>query len=472
LLSLFKQDPDFSFLKKIDGVYAAVIYDSLKKKVYLITDRYGLRHLYWTVHQGCLQWGSELKAMLALPGFEPRVDCQAVKEFFEIGYLLEDRSLIEGAQLLPMGTFLTWDIKERSHQLKRYWGWDEIKPLTGVIDETEIAEELGRLFVNAVQRRCLKSERVGLGLSGGLDSRALLAAMPVYDKAIHAVTFGKAGCDDFRIATRAARVKGAVHHFIEIDAENWLMPRLDGIWWTDGQFNLMHMHGMEGFYLGKELFDICLNGYGGDSIVGGCYIGDEVDSQFSELEKINNRGRRFILLGPKLGEVYLEQRLPAYDNALLEMSMSVPGNLRENEYIYQKMLLKAFPRFYRNIPWQTTGVPIGWPNLAKKTVRFSKKAKHKFLRKMSHFGVKYSDPNSYTDYPNWIRKEPARTFFKETLINSTALFPEYISREKVHHDWERHLSGENFANNLCRYITFEIWLQQVFTGKYRPGEES
>jgi asparagine synthase (glutamine-hydrolysing) len=465
LLSLFKQNPDFSFLKQIDGIYSAVIYDSLQQNVYLMTDRYGLRQLYWTVHQGSLAWGSEAKAMLALPGFEPKIDCQAVENFFDVGYLLDNRTFFQGVELLPSGTFLTWDIKRQTAHTQRYWWWDEIKPLVGAIDEDEIAEELGRLFINAVELRCHEGERLGLGLSGGLDSRALLAAMPDRGQPIHALTFGKVGCDDFRFARMATQVKGAVHHFVELDASNWLMPRLDGIWWTDGQFNLMHMHGLECFSLAEQSFDIGLNGFDGDALMGGSYFGHP---RFNEIQQHSNRGRRFINLGVKLGEVFIQFRLPFFDNHLVELTMSVPENLRGNSYMYNKMLLKTFPEFYKSIPWSHTGVPISWPPLAREAYRFPGRAKRKVLREISRFGIQFSDLRFYDDYPIWIRQEPARSFFDQVLMNSDALYPDYISRKRVRRDWERHLNGEDHPDYMCRYLTFEIWLQQVYAGNYRP----
>jgi len=54
LASLFRRSPDLSFLKNIDGIFSAVIYDSAQQKVYLVTDRYGLQYMYWTLHGGGL----------------------------------------------------------------------------------------------------------------------------------------------------------------------------------------------------------------------------------------------------------------------------------------------------------------------------------------------------------------------------------------------------------------------------------
>ncbi|MEB3827614.1 hypothetical protein [Phormidium sp. CCY1219] len=168
LRALYSESDNFSFLKKIEGIYAAVIYDSKGQKMHLISDRYGWRHLYWTIYKGCLVWSSELKVMLALPDFTPKIDRLALEEFLAIRYFIGDRTWFEGVELLPAATVLTWDIREKSISKQRYWWWDEIEPVTGKIDEREIAAELGRLFIDSVERRSAEAESVGLTLSGGL----------------------------------------------------------------------------------------------------------------------------------------------------------------------------------------------------------------------------------------------------------------------------------------------------------------
>ncbi|MHB8840631.1 MAG: asparagine synthase-related protein [Candidatus Aquicultor sp.] len=476
LTALFKHYRDFSFLRHVDGIYSAVIYDSVRQQVHLITDRYGLQHLYWTIHQGSLAWGSEAKAMLALPGFTPKINAQTLDDFFAMGYLCENRTWFEGVDVLSSGTVFTWDIRERSDHVERYWYWDQIKPITGAIEEGEITEELARRFIASVERRCQGSERISLTLSGGLDSRAILASLPKLEHPAHAITFGKAGCDDIRIAAMVAKLKSVHHHAFEISADNWLTSRINGVWWTDGQKNLMHMHGIEGLTLMKGFADVNLDGFFGDVGIGGAYLNrnrlSANDAKFSEIELIGNRARRFVFLGPKFEGVYLKARHPFCANDLLELAMSLPEDMRKNSYIYNKMLLKAFPEFFATIPYQNTGVPISWAPQKAKILRFPKRVKNKLRKEATRLiGNTYDDPYNYTDYQKWLRHEPAKSFFKKVLTNASAIYPEYIAREQVLTDVEKHLGGENHADDVCRYVTFEIWLQQVFEGRYRSGCE-
>jgi asparagine synthase (glutamine-hydrolysing) len=471
LHDLYSNHENFSFLKNIDGIYSAVIYDKKKQQVHFITDRYGLRHLYWSKKGRNIAWASEVKAFLCLPWLTLTIDQQSVNDFFSIGYLLENRTWFNEVQLLPSGTVLSYDLQSEAIEKKRYWWWDDIKPLQGKFNETEVAEELGRLFICAVEKQCLKGERVGLPLSGGLDSRAILAAMPEYSKPIHAITFGKKGSDDIYIAAMVAKVKGAEHHVFEIDQKNWLTPRVQGIWWTDGEMNLLHMHGMGTVFRSRDLMDINLSGFLGDALLGGSYLGDKL---FNLQQKYNNRGRRFIVLGPKYFSNVVQTRLPFFDNSLMDLTMSIPEYYRTNSNIYNRTLLLTFPEFFASIPWQKTGYPISAHHQKVAFMSIVKRARNKFYRVFGKYiQYKYNKNQSYTDYNLWIKAEPARSYFQEILFNKLAIYPSYIPINKVTSELQGHLNGDaDYSDNLCRYLTFELWLQQAYNQQYKQWDQS
>ena len=481
LLSLYQEDAALKRLEEIDGLYTAVIYDAPAQQLHLVSDRCGLRPLYWTDHRGNLAWASEAKALLHLPAFEVRIDRRALDAFLNIGYLYDNLTWFEGMQRLPAACVLTWDLRTHSSTVRHYWSWEKIAPVTEP-NEDDLAAELGQRFTAAVRRRCRPTEEVGLVLSGGLDSRAILAALP--DAPFSALTFGLAKSPDSRIASRVAHLKGMEHHCFDIDAGNWLAPRLAGVWWTDGMLDILHMHSIEALERIKSLFAICLNGAGGDGLAGGGHLfaPDELvhhleyrlgvaahaglladlESYFARLGSahafyVDHRMRCFSLYGLLMGTFHgLEYRLPFMDNDFQEMLYAAPDSLKRGNRLYRKMLLGTFPQFYRSIPWQATGVPIAWPTWAGRALRAARRIGRR------------SNP-SFVDYYNWIRQEPARSLIGEILHNPTALYPEYLPREEVRRAWEEHGEQGDRSAALGRYLTFEVLLQQVFEGKWRPS---
>ncbi|NKB69717.1 MAG: hypothetical protein GKR89_21820 [Candidatus Latescibacteria bacterium] len=483
LLYLHRRDGDHA-LVQLDGLYTAVLYDPTTHQLHLINNRYGLRPLYWTQHRGRLAWASELKALLALPDFVPRLDRQALESFLAVGYLDGDRTWFEGIQRLPAATRLSWDLQAHTHHFTPYWSWDQVPPLSGRPSQGDLAAELGELFTAAVARRCQGDQRVGLVLSGGLDSRAILAAAPHPPVT---ATFGRPDSPDARLAARAARRKGARHHLLELQATDWLAPRLDAVWHTDGMLDILHMHGVETFSPLKGYFSIALNGAGGDGLAGGGHLfaaaefdahlqnrlGLEVahwpqvhqrlKAQFARAGSahafyIDHRMRSFTVYGPLMGTFKgLEYRLPFLDNAFQEKLFAVPTTLKKGNQLYRRMLLQAFPRFYRTIPWATTGVPLTWPAWTGRLLRGSRRL------------LGQSTATTGLDYAAWLRQSPARDWVAACLLGREALYPDYIDRQQVQTAWEVHLAGHDQTVPLGRYLTVEIFLQQVFARRWRSG---
>jgi len=468
LVNIYRKTRSFDFLRDIDGCYAAVLYDKKERQVYLITDRYGFKPLYWGTVNGNLVWSSELKGFLGHIDFESVIDTQAVEEFFDVGYLLENRTWFEGVELVPPASVLSFNIKESKVNITHYWSWSEIKPIKGPIDEREIAEELGRLFKESVRKRVNNNERIGISLSGGLDSRAILAAVPEDYKPLHTFTFGQEGCEDIKIASRVSKIKGATHHILIINSENWLKPRIDGVWKSDASFSLLHMHGIEFYDEYKTYMDFNLNGIWGGTI-GGFFI--NMTPNQSEEYGLKNRSRRFTTQGLILGESWLIHRRPFSDKEFSDLVFSIPQSLRQNSYIYNKMLLSTFPKYYNDIPWQKTGCLISYPDQLVKLITFKNRVVNKLKRESQRFGFNFTDLKNYTDYPRWIRQEPSKSFFENLLLNKNALYPEYIDRNKIYRYIKDHMERKaNYHNELCLALTFELWLQQIFEGKYRDIE--
>ncbi len=467
LAQMYLQDDTLKALKEVDGVFSAVIFDSARRRIKLITDRYGLRHLYWLCRHQQLAWSSEPKAFLALPGFTPKISEEVVPEFFQYGYLLEDHAWFENVHLLNPGTVLDFALSLGTCQESRYWTWDSIKPIVS-IQQDEAVHELARRFSQAVAHHAEAGVPVGVSLSGGLDSRALLAAMPNQPYSIHAVTFGRSGCDDVRIAAMAAGVKGASHHVVELNEANWLQRRIPGVWFTDGQNDLGHMHALVSVVEQRKYFAVNLNGYLGDAILGGWY---QDDPKWSLCQKIDNRGRRFINEGTRLTNNFVHNRLPFFDNRLMEFTYALPGRLKAASRLYCRMLLATFPDYFRSIPWQKTGVPISRPQWWSSSAHLSRRIISKLQRNSARLRLPVNGTRDYASYPEWLRRGTARVLVESLLMNPNALYPQFISADKVRKSWANHVRGADRSSEIFRALTFELWLQQVFEGGYRTEQE-
>ena len=159
------------------GMFSICVVDLNRKIACLYRDRLGIKPLYlYRPPQGGLIFASEIRAILALGPeiVSPHVNPVALESFFAQGAVQGYDTLVRGITMLEPGTYLTVDLttgKELSR--KTYWQLP-IESVNGV-DRTRAVERLSALAREVVRLRLISDVPIGLFLSGGIDSTALLA---------------------------------------------------------------------------------------------------------------------------------------------------------------------------------------------------------------------------------------------------------------------------------------------------------
>src|SRR6202011_6228002 len=125
------------------------------------------------------------------------------------GFRLGDRTQIASVKMVSGGTIVT--VSDLRPRFRRYWNWNRI-PVTGFDSRRSAIEEMYRLWQQAISLRLTGAQRPGQTLSGGLDSRAILAEATPRVPVWTAITYGELECDDARYARRAADAVGALWH--------------------------------------------------------------------------------------------------------------------------------------------------------------------------------------------------------------------------------------------------------------------
>jgi asparagine synthase (glutamine-hydrolysing) len=157
---------------RLNGMFAFAIWDSRAHRLYLVRDRYGVKPLYYWWDGHSLIFASEVKAILAHPAATARVSIEALNEYFSFQNIFSDLTLFEGVKLLPAASVLSVELGDSSSlKVRRWWDYDFRDEHQG--SASELAEELDRLFEQAVQRQLVSDVEVGAYLSGGMDSGAI-----------------------------------------------------------------------------------------------------------------------------------------------------------------------------------------------------------------------------------------------------------------------------------------------------------
>lgn len=480
LLEAYLKDKLNVVLNKLDGYYSAIIYDSQLAEISFISDRYGIKPLYIFENGNKLAWSSELKGFQAFNSFSLTINNLSTQHFLKLGHFIADETLFAEVKQLGASKILRYSIREnRFIRHERYWNWAEIE--SSNLSFTEASVRLVELLKQAVQRQSLPSNvGYGLSLSGGFDSRAILACI---DKSLPVTnfTFGQLDSDDVRIASAISKYCQVRHEVFEINEKNWLTGRVEGIWNSDGSINFIHLHATQ-FHIAMAKFcKVSFNGFAGDLIAGGSWIqnlNQRMSQQawkkmlpydfpgyysdcFFDINKedpffIDFRVRRFTAYG--LTEIkHFENRKPFMDNALIEFIYSLPDEYRSKSKLYKKALLDYFFEFFGEIPRQGTLFPIA--NRSKWQEYFVK-VLHFFASKSGLFF------KNYANYKKWILKD--LSLFK-TILNS----PSSISKSILKDEMEQLTRFTTLVDTevLGNLITLEIWLQQYFNKRMIKTEE-
>lgn len=456
LLARCQADSSLRWLRSINGEFRAVIWDGERARLHLVTDRSGLRSFYYCLVEGELYFAPCVRALALNLGSRLRIDLDAAQQLLLHGHLRGVHSLFDGIRLLPEGALLVWDTQKRELELQQHWSYAELEGLRFSGARVDALERTIELLKAAVRRQLSPSERVGVSLSGGLDSRALLATAASLHPRLVTATAYRTGTADEVIAKEITKRMQLPHYTTELTERSWFTRRLDAIWWTDGQLNPLHMTGLTSGLIGCQHFDVNLDGFLGDAILGGGYL----SPGHSVGEQLIDRGRRFINEGRRLTEVtYGRNRTPFIDPQLLEFGMSLPPAWRRNGHFYGQALRRSYPALFG--PLNHNGRPVPgapWVVRGFELVRDIIVGRGVTLQRRSG------------DYERWLRTAPMRTLLYENLHDERLnewLPSSVLSRGQRMLD--AHARGNHgYVEHLGRYLALATYLLQVHDLSYRP----
>lgn len=213
---------------RLRGMFAFAVWDEKNRTLLLARDRVGIKPVYYCVGGGKLLFASEIKALLADPDVRREIDPEAIDRFLTFLYVPGEKTLLRNVLKLEPGHYLV--ARNGNVSVKRYWDL-HFAPAAPDIDLKAAAAELADLFREKVRDHMISDVPVGVLLSGGVDSTALLSFVAeVSSQQVQTFTIGFDGGevqDERPYAQIAARAFGSKHYEMTISAEQFLewMPR-------------------------------------------------------------------------------------------------------------------------------------------------------------------------------------------------------------------------------------------------------
>lgn len=502
LLKLFIEK-GFGCLPKINGQFAACIYDFFEKKLILISDRYGTRPVYYAFYNNKFFFVPEVKSLI-LDNFNKRINYDAISDLFHYGHLFGYKTMFENIYQLPEASYLTF--QDGRIRVSKYWNYpyhEEVYRKTK-FSKREIEnyfEEMQSVITTALKRQIVKNkDKILISLSGGLDSRWVIALSHKFGvEPLTAFTMGPNKSEDQTYATKVANLLNAKHLPFEInpytifkDAEHFSFVS-DGMSMIDGPIQCYEpfrfffrkyqtilvpqmcdaIFGSTLYYKkiillrNKKKFDnntinMFINIFNRFKTI---YIKlifyDEVfqkikngytkiPQNYIQIDKnpiycyynllINEYVRRGTLGGNIVNNLYYETRMPSYDNDLIEFAYRLPIELRKNQFIYRNTFNRMFPKL-ASIPREGTGLPL---NASEFRLKF-KTFERKIIKELKKTSInKIIQKLGLWDNPNYV---DYKNWFKKELkenVEEVLLDKRTLSRGIFKEDGIKNLLNQHY----------------------------
>lgn len=511
LLSLYFIEGD-NFASSLNGAFSAALFDFRNDIIIVVNDRLGLYPVFYAKFGSTFLFASGVRGLLVDHTLPRVVDQVAIQEFLTFDHVLHQRTFLEEVKLLPQGSILKLQNNQLTVKPYFHYNFTVVYPFCEPSDYQErFLFEINR----AAKRQSGGVQTKGLMLSGGLDSRFLLAVLTetLGPSNLHTFTWSIPGSDDARYAKEAASQTGTNHHFFELKPD-WLLKEGEkAVKLTDGMGNLVNLHAIANLEEETQFATIIYKGFMGDAMFGfglrprfwanydaeteiqehlqayrdyrvltfdlpehpGIFtdsflseVGDELLEDFRSGMRssgvrqlatqrlyfdLTQRVPRMTINGVLVARDRALIRLPFTDNDLVDFSMTIPPYLAFERKLMVDSFIRAYPKLAR-IPTPRDHLPL--THCAREVAIRNLQFIQWHLRKAGFGWLTGPENRPYKDYHKWFRTT-LRDWVNSTLLSKESLSRGYFKPNSIRQIVNDHMAGKNNAVKIGALMAIELW---------------
>jgi asparagine synthase (glutamine-hydrolysing) len=310
-------------MKDFRGMFAFAIWDKRQKRLFLVRDRLGIKPVYYYAGKDFFAFASEIKSLLEHPKVPREVDPQAVDLYLALRYVPGPRTMFKNIFKLQPGHWLSVD--EKGVRIEKYWDLEypngSNRSDRSDRSDRDFQEEFANLLEESVRLRLISEVPLGVFLSGGLDSSAMLAMMSKITGGERVKTFSVGyeasgplqaeieDANEFSFAREAAAHFGAEHHEFRLTSRDFgnaiptMVSHLDEPMADPSSIPLYFIS-----KLARNYITVVLSGEGADETMGGYTLYRKILA----LDKMRKRLGPLAPVFPALAGLPVGDRVRAY----------------------------------------------------------------------------------------------------------------------------------------------------------------
>lgn len=500
LVHLYETDPNFP--AGLNGRFHGLLADRIGGMATLFNDRYGMHRIYYHASKEALYFAAEAKSILAVRPELRRIDPRAMGEFVTCGCVLENRTLFKGIHVLPGAA--KWVFRNGSVERKGTYfqprEWEEQEPL----EPEKYYQELREVFTRNLPRYFESSERIGMSLTGGLDTRMIMAWQKPLPGSLPCYTFGGMfrECRDVIVARKVARACGQAHEVIQVGED--FLSRFHHyaertVYLTDGCADVRRSSDLYLNERAREIAPVRMTGNYGSEVLRGVrafkptqplpgLFNQNLLPYFQQAEEtyrslLQEHPLSFAVFKQApwhhygllaLEETQVSLRSPYLDNGLVRTVFSAPKSTYANNAISLRMIEEGNPAL-RRIP---TDRGVGGTGLAgavsRRVHEFFPKAEYAYDYGMPqwlagidhvlsplHLERLFLGRHKFNHFRVWYR-DPLAGYIRELLLDPRTLSRPYIERKTLEAIVHGHLNGDrNYTTEIHNMLSLEL-LHRLF----------
>ena len=252
---------------RLRGMYAFVIWDRQKKKLFGARDIFGIKPFYYAQMNGCLLFGSEIKSFVEHPKFDKVFNEEALGNYLSFQFVPTNETFFKGVYCLQPGHYFTYE--NGKMEITRYFEPN----FTGDTDKSfdEIVDEVEKTMIESVAAHKISDVEVGSYLSSGVDS-SYMAYLGQVDRTF-TVGFGEEKYSEIRDAKEFAKSINMQNDSKIIEPEEYWDCLSDAMYYMDEP--VADPAAIALYFLSREAakkVKVVLSGEGSDELFGGYNI--------------------------------------------------------------------------------------------------------------------------------------------------------------------------------------------------------
>jgi asparagine synthase (glutamine-hydrolysing) len=259
-------------LPKFRGMFAFALWDARRHRLFIARDPMGIKPLYYAQAGSYFIFSSEVRTLLGTGFVQHRIDPAGLVNYLTFGSAYDPLTLVDGVRALPPGHTLTWEggiLRQSSY-------WDLVDDPAGVAEsftgnEKQAIERLQPILEEAVRLQLVSDVPVGVFLSGGIDSSALVSILSRsgVTASTFSIVFREADFSEAQYSRVIAAKFHADHHEINVSQRDVLAAIPDAL----AAMDLPTMDGINTYFVSRETrragVKVALSGLGGDEVFAG-----------------------------------------------------------------------------------------------------------------------------------------------------------------------------------------------------------